>query len=419
MISLVTFFLYTGQRLLPSYYQAIQLIGRLYPLQPVYFDICLKGCILFTNSSITVCPVCDKNRYKAQGPRQQPVRQLMVLPVGDQIGLMLYHRQTRDLLLHDYDIRINNSTYKDIFDGSVFGDLVLDGDWTNIYVGIYFDGFTSKDKKSQALGVIHIIIFNIDPTKRYHKTNMLQYAILPGPKLPAKNDMWTYIKPLYKELKTLEDIGLVVKCDDGCSRKVKVHCLMVTGDIPAVSSVAGLLGHSSLFPCRLCTIKKVLPRNSVTNNNNNNNNNNRTRNTRYLPIGHSEEPRTKSDFRRQRPDEANGVSLGTDLANLESCTGPYFFGLDELHLFGHGIAHQLFKLFEGHYNGPNATSDGPNKLSFSTAELDGLKKTLNDSRPSIPTSLKRSFRLPGGAFTVRAVDWKALMCYVYPSVFVP
>ncbi|SAL95022.1 hypothetical protein, partial, partial [Absidia glauca] len=36
-----------------------------------------------------------------------------------------------------------------------------------------------------------------------------------------------------------------------------------------------------------------------------------------------------------------------------------------------------------------------------------------------PTSLKRSFRLPGGAFTVRAVDWKALMCYVYPSVFVP
>lgn len=168
-------------------------------------------------------------------------------------------------------------------------------------LGVYFDGFTSKDKKSQALGVIHIIIFNIDPTKRYHKANMLQYAILRGPKLPTKNDMWTYIKPLYKELKTLEDIGMVVKCDDGCSRKVRVHCLMVTGDIPAVSSVAGLLGHSSLFPCRLCTIKKVLPRNSVTNNNNNNN---RTRNTRYLPIGHSEEPRTKGDFRRQWPDVA-------------------------------------------------------------------------------------------------------------------
>jgi hypothetical protein len=33
--------------------------------------------------------------------------------------------------------------------------------------------------------------------------------------------------------------------------------------------------------------------------------------------------------------------------------------------------------------------------------------------------MKRSFRLPGGAFTVCAVDWKALMCYVYPSVFVP
>jgi hypothetical protein len=207
----------------------------------------------------------------------------MVLPVGDQIGLLLCHCQTRDLLLDDYDIRTNNPTYKDIFNGSVFGNLVLDGEWTNIYVGIYFDGFTSKDKKSQALGVIHIIIFNIDPKKRYHKTNMLRYAILPGPKLPRKNDMWTYIKPLYKELKTLEDIGMVVKCDDGSTMKVKVHCLMVTGDIPAVSSVAGLLGHSSLFPCRLCTIKKVLPRNLVVNSNNSRNSRNKKK-TKYLQL---------------------------------------------------------------------------------------------------------------------------------------
>ncbi|SAM04500.1 hypothetical protein [Absidia glauca] len=48
---------------------------------------------------------------------------------------------------------------------------------------------------------------------------------------------------------------------------VKVHCLMVTGDIPAVSSVAGLLDHSSLFRGKFCTIKKVLRLNLAVNNN--------------------------------------------------------------------------------------------------------------------------------------------------------
>jgi hypothetical protein len=48
-----------------------------------------------------------------------------------------------------------------------------------------------------------------------------------------------------------------------------------------------------------------LPRNSVVNSNNSNNSNSRNKKkTKYLPIGHSEEPRTKGDFSRQRPDAA-------------------------------------------------------------------------------------------------------------------
>jgi hypothetical protein len=219
---------------------------------------------------------------------------MVVLPIGSQIGLMLYHRTTRDMLLHGYHHSSETGQYKDIFDGSIYKRFIHNNNITNIYIGLYFDGFASTSKKAQSLGLIHTVIFNIHPTRRYQRQNMLQYTIFPGPTLPDKDNMKLYMAPLFDELSMLETNGLKINCDDGTTLEVKVHCVYISGDIPAVSSVSGLKGHTSAFPCRNCKIEKVLF--STSSYQATTATTTATRKLKYLKIGTTGCIRTKEEF---------------------------------------------------------------------------------------------------------------------------
>ncbi|OAD71758.1 hypothetical protein PHYBLDRAFT_72815 [Phycomyces blakesleeanus NRRL 1555(-)] len=55
-----------------------------------------------------------------------------------------------------------------------------------------------------------------------------------------------------------------------------------------------------------------------------------------------------------------GVNGPNVFRNLHTLTSPAFFGLDEMHLIGHGISHQLYNALNGEFNMSNKTEN--NKL---------------------------------------------------------
>jgi hypothetical protein len=115
----------------------------MYPVKPTAHDMCPKGCFLFGDQ--TICPSCGGHRYKTNGT---PTRQMKVLPIGRQLGAYLYHKDIRSLLF-DTPYATDATLYKDIYNGDKINS--IDRDHTDIYIGLYMDGFGSVNKPSQSL----------------------------------------------------------------------------------------------------------------------------------------------------------------------------------------------------------------------------------------------------------------------------
>lgn len=81
---------------------------------------------------------------------------------------------------------------------------------------------------------------------------MLQIAMIP--KKPK--NLFSFLSPLFNELKVLESAGITVECEGG-NFDCKVHVVLASGDIPAVAELMHHSGHNSLYGCRLCTIKSI------------------------------------------------------------------------------------------------------------------------------------------------------------------
>ncbi len=82
--------------------------------------------------------------------------------------------------------------------------------------------------------------------------NMLQVAIIPC----KPSQLFSFLQPLFDELKQLESDGISVLCDDG-NYFAKAHLILATGDIPAVAELIHHSGHNSFFGCRQCKIKGI------------------------------------------------------------------------------------------------------------------------------------------------------------------
>jgi hypothetical protein len=148
-----------------------------------------------------------------------------------------------------------NNTYGDIFTGRKIIQLRQHLDSPALYIGIYIDGFTAKTRRDYSMVLIHFVVLNFPPSIRYKNSYMMNYAMIPGPVAPKKNQYWKFLAPLLGELLSLEKHGIAVVCDDGISRRMKVYCLFISGDLPGISPIAGHAGHTSFSPCRICTIQ--------------------------------------------------------------------------------------------------------------------------------------------------------------------
>ncbi|SAM02425.1 hypothetical protein [Absidia glauca] len=168
-------------------------------------------------------------------------------------------------------------------------------------------------------------------------------------------------------------------------------------------------------PCRICTVPFIPATSTIP------------KIPKHLPTYASGIPsvrkRTIQDF---HAGDENMCLQPSDAAKMvPGFGGPFFFGLDELHLIGMGLCHHLYKLFKGEYDGENAfkhTRTNTNLWSLSKPKpwWAQFEKDLESSRLTIPKhEFHGSFRVPGSRYSVRAVDWIDLVRYVLPALVVP
>jgi hypothetical protein len=205
-----------------------------------------------------ICPNCGEERYITRENSLVSVRQVKILPIGQQLATLVYHRNTRAQLFGYGNMDSNPpGVFKDVFDGAKFKTIARSR--YDIFFGLYIDGFTSKNKSSQSLGLVQFLVYNFSPSNRCKSTWIFKYTIFPGPLHVRNKYICSFLAPLYDELKSLAENGMTLLCDDGIRRTCKVYALFFTGDIPAVSPLAGHAGHNSIRPCRICEVVYVLP----------------------------------------------------------------------------------------------------------------------------------------------------------------
>ena len=126
----------------------------------------------------------------------------------------------------------------------------------DIFIAVSTDGFHAFKRKSYDIWPIIGTLCNLPPNMRFAVKNVLPFAFIPGPNEPT--NLQSFLKPLVRELQeTNKDGGVKSQFYDGSTRKVKVHLLWFTGDLPAVKKCSGLKGHNAKCPCRFCLIVGV------------------------------------------------------------------------------------------------------------------------------------------------------------------
>jgi hypothetical protein len=272
--------------------------------------------------------------------------------------------------------------FTDVFDGSHYRSLrgrhvQLNGktfphkyfeDHRDVALGLSADGFSTFESRKQSAWAFILLNYNLPPDTRFHVENILALGVI-GPKKPVDFDsfLWPAIQELLRLLvgvRAFDALASVVFC-------LRAFLILVFGDIPAVSSLMQMKGHSGVLPCRMCKIIGLrIPKSRATHH--------------YVPLERSRHPDTRMDpnavgtydahdlpmrahteLRRQGEEvqmaltndgaadigKAYGVKGLSIFHYLPSISFPISFPYDFMHLIWENVVQNLVSLWTGSYNG--------------------------------------------------------------------
>ncbi|OAD71973.1 hypothetical protein PHYBLDRAFT_146955 [Phycomyces blakesleeanus NRRL 1555(-)] len=221
------------------------------------YNICIRGCMQFNNKNDIACIKCSEARYKngqtSESDTRVPVRSIIQLPLARQLALCLADDKTRAEMIYRHNYQSSQDGQKaDVFDGHVYQFMkhLFSGE-NDIAILLSMDGFNPHNVPG-SVTIVHATVLNLSLTIHYEKNRMIQIAMLPGCTGPS--DIWSFLKPMLRDLSLLQTEGMEVKALTTTIR-AKVHVLMATGDIPALAKLAchwaKLLNMASTSACCL------------------------------------------------------------------------------------------------------------------------------------------------------------------------
>lgn len=409
---------------LMSAYLNQKLANDSYPVTSKNYDVCRNGCKLFgPGDDDQECTLCDRNGT-SRLVDGAPVQQATYLSVIQQLALLLYDKEVREMLEdpvatsddHDKNKDSGCGRMDDIFDGEIVrSSFELRDSSTSckrLMLGMFTDGFEVFKKGHSSLTMINIVILNFPRSIRTESKFMLQPCIIPGPYQPK--DLFSFLKPVLEELSILEDQGISVICPGGVSLFARAHLLFVGGDIPAQTKVSRHASHMHKHGCRCCIYaarymdhRYIYPPVSS---------NERLANGKRKPL--IAPYRTISDF--TIGDEERGLQQPTPFANFRFFSGASFFPIDVMHLIAN-IGKQLVRLFEGYYDtrvDGRRSNSKHNPLRLTSSDFSVIDKDISKSHRLIPSTYSGSVKSIGDHSFYRAVDWIHFMRFIIPTIFV-
>ncbi|CAO3600934.1 unnamed protein product [Absidia cylindrospora] len=229
---------------------------------------------------------------------------------------------------------------------------------------------------------------------------MLQLCVICGPNKPKS--LHIYLTPIYEELLSVFGHGIVVHTKDNLKIHARVFLVAFLGDIPAIMDLINHGGHMHRFGCRICLLNGTSCHSHRM----------------YFPSDATEfQIRRVIDFHAVDK-QKNGI-MRSPISYFPTFHGPSFFGLDEMHLLGLGLAKHLKKIFDCvKFVVPERKDEYP-------FILDGVKmidvgKAMNASKKKKNISQRftgswHNVMLKGG----RAVDSMVFLLYAVPCLVVP
>jgi hypothetical protein len=335
---------------------------------------------------------------------------IKILSLSDMLATKIRNGNTRKQLMyrHNHDqITKESGTLDDILDGAVYQQLKADrfNNPLDIALGLYIDGFQPFEGSTQTHTIVQVINLNLHPDERYLLHNVFQMCVIPGRRKPFHLD--SFLKPIVDELEALYQHGIQVNV--GTMRyRAKITLLFATGDIPAVSDISRHRGHHCYFGCRLCEVEGTRDGGM------------------YFPYDNDRvgmiPMRSQASYRE--PDSgrrfAVGLLAGGLFTNMETFLGPEFWGLDEMHLLGHGQSKLLYGMLDHKYDhvdcarefGPFNFCDGVTLASIGLA--------MEKSKQYIPSVFSGNWsNVKNHHGNYRAVDWFDFLLFVVPTLIIP
>ncbi|CEP15408.1 hypothetical protein [Parasitella parasitica] len=286
-------------------------------------DVSENSCKLYNlEDEATEYKYCSHSRFDSSNSNK-PFQKMKVMVIGDIISRLIANPVTREEL-----------RYRHNFDAD------------------------HRDDEQPDDELDRIIIRNLFDAKKY------------------QNIRNTYFRDEY-------DIGICIQNDglntpDNLVIRLRVHCLVAGGDIPAVFDWSCCAYHSSEYGCRICYSKGVHLENKP--------------HGFYFP-----DTVALEDYREANSSLGyNGVSLFTQFSSF---SGPQMFSLEELHLLCRGVSSQMLQLL---------------------TVLKDIGKQIEKTRSFIPVAFDGAFQdIVQKIRGTRAVDYLDIALYIIPTLFVP
>ncbi|KAG2213713.1 hypothetical protein INT45_012955 [Circinella minor] len=328
---------------------------------------------------------------------------MLYLPIADQLATFIAHSPTRQLLRNK---ATSSGEIRIIFDGSVVKEKYF-GD-NDLVCVLYVDGFRPYIHSVVSITIVHLVLMNLPDDKMYKNENMLQASIIPTSSHDDNLD--SFLAPLIQEMKQLESRGIDVLCDNGVERHYTANLVMATGDIPGCASLCHHSGHMSYYGCRICLIKGQRLESPKSVSRRESNDTSSAGYGMYFP-GEAGPPRLEYDFRTG--DKEHNIKSPSPFTELQSFSGsgPFFFGCDEMHLYGCNIGPGVFAWLTNPILRAPYLLNKAQKISVSNA----IKKSI----PTWPGTFEGIIKdVMNTTKDSRAVDFIALLQYVVPTIVI-
>ena len=148
----------------------------------------------------------------------------------------------------------STDTINDVYDGKLYQNLYNKGilnNPNNLSFAMSTDGVAIFKSSKISMWPVYMLINELPIAERKSRENILFYGIWISPRKPM---MWSFLKPMFEELRQLEE-GVNFVDHNGEDFKCQAGLLTCTCDLPAKALVANSIQFNGRFGCWHCLQK--------------------------------------------------------------------------------------------------------------------------------------------------------------------